>query len=85
MDTLINIDVPDLEEAIGFYEQIAGLKLQRRLFEGTVAELHGASATIFLLQKEVGSSPVPGTALSRDYQRHWRDKYRILHGAAKLA
>lgn len=71
MEALINIDVPDLEAAIEFYERATELKLGRRLFEGTVAELTGASVRILLLQKETGSSPVPSASLSRDYRRHW--------------
>ena len=71
METLINIDVPDLEAAIEFYQRATELRLGRRLFEGTVAELTGASVRVLLLQKEIGSSPVPGVSLSRDYRRHW--------------
>jgi predicted enzyme related to lactoylglutathione lyase len=71
VETLINIDVPDLEAAIEFYQRATELRLGRRLFEGTVAELTGASVRVLLLQKEPGSSPVPGVSLSRDYRRHW--------------
>jgi predicted enzyme related to lactoylglutathione lyase len=71
VETLINIDVPDLEAAIEFYQRATELRLGRRLFEGTVAELTGASVRVLLLQKETGSSPVPGVSLSRDYRRHW--------------
>lgn len=71
VEALINMDVPDLEAAIEFYERATHLRLGRRLFEGTVAELKGASARIFLLQKEAGSSPVPGASLLRDYRPHW--------------
>jgi predicted enzyme related to lactoylglutathione lyase len=71
VEALINTDVPDLEAAIEFYERATELRLGRRLFEGTVAELTGASVRILLLQKEAGSSPVPGASLLRDYGRHW--------------
>jgi len=71
VETLINIDVPDLEAAIEFYQRATELRLGRRVFEGTVAELTGASVRVLLLQKETGSSPVPGESLSRDYRRHW--------------
>ena len=71
METLINIDVPDLNLAVAFYQRAAGLGLNRLLFEGTVAELTGASVRIFLLQKKGGSNPVPKKSLSRDYRRHW--------------
>jgi predicted enzyme related to lactoylglutathione lyase len=71
VETLINIDVPDLEAAIDFYQRATELRLGRRLFENTVAELAGASVRILLLQKETGTSPVPEAPLSRDYRRHW--------------
>ena len=71
MDALVNIDVPDLDAAIAFYQRAADLRLRRFLFDGTVAELTGAAVPIFLLQKDSASSPVPGAPLARDYQRHW--------------
>jgi len=71
LETLVNIDVPDLDSAIDFYQRATGLKLARRLFAGTVGELTGASMRIFLLQKEAGTNPAAGAALSRDYRRHW--------------
>lgn len=71
MEVLINIDVPDLAAAIAFYQHATELKLRRILFDGTVAELSGASARIFLLQKDAGSAPVPNASLARNYQRHW--------------
>ena len=71
METLINIDVPDLMAAIVFYQHATELRLSRMLFDDTVAELAGGSARIFLLQKDAGSVAVPGSALTRDYGRHW--------------
>jgi predicted enzyme related to lactoylglutathione lyase len=68
---LVNIDVPDLERAVAFYVRGMGLTLSRRLFGGTVAEMTGAPATIYLLQKEAGSPPLPGSGQRRDYARHW--------------
>ena len=59
MEPLINIDVPNLEAAIEFYLRATGLKLGRRLFQDTVAELTGAPVRIFLLQKAPGSSATP--------------------------
>ena len=71
MEMLVNIDVPDLDAAIEFYQRATELKLRRLLFDGTVAELAGASIRVFLLEKETGSHPVPGALPSRDYRRHW--------------
>jgi predicted enzyme related to lactoylglutathione lyase len=71
MDNLINIDVDDIEKGIAFYEQGIGLKCSRRLFEGTVAELLGAAAPIYLLQSDGHTCPAPGSKQQRDYSRHW--------------
>lgn len=71
VDLLINIDVPDVEAAVRFYTRALGLRLKRRLFEGTVAELDGASAPVFLLEKAAGT-PVSRDAVEiRSYRRHW--------------
>jgi catechol 2,3-dioxygenase-like lactoylglutathione lyase family enzyme len=59
VDALINIDVPNLEQAIRFYEAAVGLRLSRRLFGDKVAEMIGASSPIYLITKPEGSSPIP--------------------------
>ncbi len=51
METIINIDAPELERAIRFYTEAFGLQLQRRLFENMVAEVSGTSTAIYLVQK----------------------------------
>lgn len=71
MDALINIDVPDLERAIRFYEDGLGLRCARRLFSNTAAEMTGASSRIYLLCKAEGSRAVGHTRHSRAYTRHW--------------
>jgi predicted enzyme related to lactoylglutathione lyase len=68
---LVNIDVDDLEKAIEFYTTALGLRLGRRLFEGSVAEIVGATSTIHLLSKPSGTGAVPNSALCREYRRHW--------------
>lgn len=68
---VVNVDVPDLERAVAFYSQAFGLTRSRSLFEGTVAEMTGAPATIYLLQKDAGSPPSSGSHGHRDYARHW--------------
>ncbi|CAB3679409.1 hypothetical protein LMG26690_01509 [Achromobacter animicus] len=80
MRILVNIDVPDLEHAIGFYLSAFGLTLNRRL-GSTGAELLGADAPIYLLEKAAGTAagvpaaggPAAGGAVRqrRDYARHW--------------
>jgi predicted enzyme related to lactoylglutathione lyase len=68
---LINIDVDDLEKGVAFYQSAFGLSLRRRLFDGTVAEMIGASSNVYLLSKPLGSSASPVISLPRDYRRHW--------------
>ena len=60
MQILVNVDVPDLDRAIDFYCRALGLRLARRLFDGTVAELAGGSMSLLLTLKEAGSSPGGG-------------------------
>jgi predicted enzyme related to lactoylglutathione lyase len=71
MRLLINIDVPDLDAAVEFYGKGMGLKLERRLFEGSVAEMTGAPSPIYLLEKKSGTPPSAGSSQRRDYRRHW--------------
>jgi uncharacterized glyoxalase superfamily protein PhnB len=68
---LVNIDVPDLAAAIEFYRDAFGLRLGRRLFEGSVAEMLGGSSPIYLLTKAAGSAASTAVPLARDYRRHW--------------
>ena len=70
-ELLINLDVPDLEQAVAFYEQAAGLHLLRYLFADSVAELEGAAVPVYLLHKAPGSDPLTGSAQRRDYAPHW--------------
>ena len=68
---LVNVDVDDVERAIEFYRTALGLRLGRRLFAGSVAEMTGASSKIYLLAKPAGSPPWPQATSARDYRRHW--------------
>ena len=70
MKIIINIDVPDLGLAIPFYTAALGLTHTRTL-DDDVAELTGAVATIYLLQKAGGSSAVSTPPIARGYTRHW--------------
>ena len=71
MQVVINIDVDDLDKAIHFYTAAVGLRLGRRLFEGSVAEMLGASSVIHLLSKAPGTCAAAGLPVPRDYLRHW--------------
>jgi len=70
-EILINIDVPDLDAGIRFYEKGLGFALQRLLFDGTVAELAGGGSRIFLIGSAAGTAPVKGSPLVRAYDDHW--------------
>lgn len=70
MKVIINIDVPDLDPAIRFYTAALGLTHSRTL-DDDVAELTGASATLYLLQKDAGTRAVTSPPIDRAYQRHW--------------
>jgi predicted enzyme related to lactoylglutathione lyase len=71
MHVIANIDVDDLEKGIEFYRHAVGLRLQRRLFDNTVAEMAGASSVIYLLLKPAGSLAGAQAPMPRDYRRHW--------------
>lgn len=66
---LVNIDVGDLEKAIGFYTAGLGLTVRRRL-ASKVVELEGASSPVLLTEQPAGSLPGP-QARPREYRRHW--------------
>lgn len=70
MRVLINIDVPDLEMAVAFYQAAIGLTLSR-VIDGDVAELIGASCVLYLLRKPAGSAASDGAIDTRRYTRHW--------------
>jgi predicted enzyme related to lactoylglutathione lyase len=70
MRMLINIDVPDLDEAVTFYRAAVGLTLSR-VIDGDVAELVGASCVLYLLRKDAGSVVSSIATATRKYTRHW--------------
>ena len=70
MKLILNIDVPEIGPAIGFYTRALGLTHSRTLDDDT-AELTGASVTIYLLQKSAGTPAVKTPPVDREYARHW--------------
>jgi predicted enzyme related to lactoylglutathione lyase len=66
----ICIDVDDLDKGIAFYSNAIGLRIGRRL-GGAWVELLGAPSPIDLLANAVGTVPVRGGSMARDYARHW--------------
>src|SRR5262245_25464055 len=71
VELFMNIDVDDLEKAVAFYRDGLNLRMQRRLFDGSVVEMSGASSTIHLLAKESGSPAARKANIFRGYRRHW--------------
>jgi predicted enzyme related to lactoylglutathione lyase len=71
LNMIVNVDVDDLEKAVDFYTAGLGLRLSRRLFQGSVAEMVGATSTIHLLLKPAASPATPNTDHRRAYTRHW--------------
>jgi predicted enzyme related to lactoylglutathione lyase len=70
MDFLVNLDVDDLEKAVGFYSSAFGLKVGRRF--GTFGvEMLGSSVPIYLLVKSRGTRASDTTSQPRSYERHW--------------
>ena len=68
---LVNLDVADLERAVEFYRRGLDLRPGRRLFDGSVAEMLGASVPIYLIEYSAGSATSIGSPAARDYGRHW--------------
>ena len=70
MELRICIDVDNMERAIAFYTEGLGLRCGRQFQSGFV-ELLGAGSPIDLLLQAEGTTPLPGHAGTRSYQRHW--------------
>ena len=67
---LINIDVPDIEKAISFYTSALPLRVGRK-FDKDFVELIGMPTPIYLLKKDAGTIPAPGSNSVRTYDRDW--------------
>ncbi|HEY7218331.1 MAG TPA: VOC family protein [Candidatus Binatia bacterium] len=70
MKFLVNLDVADLDKAVGFYSSAFGLEVGRR-FGALGVEMLGGSAPIHLLVKSPGSPASVTTSQRRSYERHW--------------
>jgi predicted enzyme related to lactoylglutathione lyase len=68
VDLLVNIDVPDLAQAVAFYTAAFDLKVTRRFGDGG-AELSGWPARLYLLKKSAGT--LGAASDLRRYDRHW--------------
>lgn len=69
MRFLVNLDVDDLEKAVGFYGAAFGLTVGRR-FGPHAVEMLGGAAPIYLLACRPGS-PANAAGDLRNYDRHW--------------
>jgi predicted enzyme related to lactoylglutathione lyase len=67
---LVNLDVDDLEKAIGFYSSAFDLRVGRR-FGAFGVEMLGAPAPIYLLAKPSNAPASTTTGQRRSYLRHW--------------
>jgi predicted enzyme related to lactoylglutathione lyase len=67
---LVNIDVPDLQPAVDFYQAAVGVRLSRFL-DDDVAELVYGSSTLYLLRKTDGARATPEERQARVFERHW--------------
>jgi predicted enzyme related to lactoylglutathione lyase len=70
MDFIANIDVEDLQKAVGFYQAAFGLKVGRR-FGASGVEMLGGPTPIYLLLKEADTAASSTTGRRRSYGRHW--------------
>jgi predicted enzyme related to lactoylglutathione lyase len=70
MDFIANIDVDDLQKAVGFYQAAFGLKVGRR-FGASGVEMLGGPTSIYLLLKEADTAASSTTGRRRSYGRHW--------------
>jgi predicted enzyme related to lactoylglutathione lyase len=70
MKITVSIDVPTIDEGLGFYGPAFGFEETARPHPG-YAVLTSGDVTIGLLQKPAGTSPAPGSSDVRKYERHW--------------
>lgn len=68
---IVNIDVPDLDNARSFYQAAFGFEFQRTLFNGTVVELRFNDTAIYLIEQKDGTTAVANSAIQRSYANHW--------------
>lgn len=66
----ISIDVPDIDAATEFYTKGLGFTGRRKGPHDSML-LDAGNLQICLLHKNSGSIAVPGSKLTRTYERHW--------------
>lgn len=70
IELLINIDVPDLDRGVHFYEEGLGFTMLRVL-GGRVAEMQAANCRAYLLAKPEDTPATAAGVSTRCYARHW--------------
>jgi predicted enzyme related to lactoylglutathione lyase len=74
----VSVDVPSLEEGIGFYGKAFGFEKSSEPYPG-VAVLRAGSAQLLLLAKSAGTTPCPAPGATRHYDRHWTPVHIDFH------
>lgn len=74
----ISVDVPNLAEAIRFYETAFGFSKSSEPIPGVVV-LSAGNIEVCLLEKSAGSKASNSTPEKRHYERHWRPVHLDIH------
>jgi predicted enzyme related to lactoylglutathione lyase len=74
----ISVDVPDLAQAVRFYERAFGISKSSEPVAGVVV-LRTPNVEICLLEKPAGSQPSRATSETRHYERHWTPVHLDIH------
>lgn len=74
----ISIDVPNLEQGVGFYSAAFGFSKVAEPYPGVLV-MRAGDMTMCLLEKAPGSKPSPNTLDTRGYQRHWTPVHLDFH------
>jgi predicted enzyme related to lactoylglutathione lyase len=74
----VSIDVPDLEQGVGFYSGAFGFAKVAEPYPGVIV-LSAEDMTLCLLEKPAGSKPSPNTTDIRGYHRHWTPVHLDFH------
>jgi predicted enzyme related to lactoylglutathione lyase len=76
----VSIDVPSLENGVGFYGRVFGFVETARPFP-TMVVLDANNVTVCMHEKAGGTKSSPGGAEVRRYERHWTPVHLDLHVA----
>jgi catechol 2,3-dioxygenase-like lactoylglutathione lyase family enzyme len=78
MNYSVSIDVPDMDQGLGFYRDALGLtEIARPIPTYVILDCGGAH--IGIMAKAAGSHPAPGSDDVRRYTRHWTPVHIDFH------